>query len=224
MSGFAAVFRLRGAVMRFDVATFSALPATHVVSLGHRCATAANVRRFFGFGEAFPFDWWITPHESLLAVLRSPVVDVVYDGLEVCLDGQSVRNRLGILLHHEFPRAADYSIAPFWQEHTEAPKSRTAYLLQKFLALDDHANHVLFVREVENASQDDEIADALAPLFTRASWALATLPHVYIAPGPAWRGDPAAWDLALSAFGITLNRGSLKPYTEVEPELDAKKL
>ena len=81
--------------------------ATRIISLGGRCAVAHNLRRFFDFGEAFPFDWWITPFDGLIKFLANPDPDWLYDPAELDLTANkgSVRHSdLGIRLHHEFPR------------------------------------------------------------------------------------------------------------------------
>lgn len=92
---------------RRPLSDFRREPATQIVSLGCRCATTFNLRRYYSFSSAYPFDWWITPERGVLGLLDRPDVDWLYDPreLELAADHRSVQHRaLGVMLHHEFPR------------------------------------------------------------------------------------------------------------------------
>ena len=52
---------------------------THIVSLGYRCRTTQRLREHYGFKTAFPFDWWITPLQSAVRVLRDWDLQRLYD-------------------------------------------------------------------------------------------------------------------------------------------------
>jgi hypothetical protein len=77
-----------------------------VVSLGPNCRNAFNLRRFVGDETAYPFDWWITPVRSMLAMIRSDFTfDLQSSDLSIENDGDTVLNRrLNLLHHHDFPR------------------------------------------------------------------------------------------------------------------------
>ena len=127
---------------------------TQIVSLGPGCALAYNLRRFFNLRSAFPFDWWITPIDGLVKVLRDNVnPQLIYDvaQLELTDNAGSVRHKTyDILLHHEFPRDREMQGDPVHAEflqHIDEPRRRTGYLADKLLALDDRSEVILFVRE-----------------------------------------------------------------------------
>jgi hypothetical protein len=87
-------------------------PAYHdlVFSLGPNCKNSWNLRSYFGVERAFPFDWWITPARSMLAMLEPGFrFHVAPDDLLITPPaadgGNSVYNRrLHLLHHHDFPR------------------------------------------------------------------------------------------------------------------------
>lgn len=198
---------------------------SHIVVLGKRCATTHHVRRFFNFGEGYPFDWWITPFGGLLQVLARPDVDWLYDpALIVLTEGRrSVMHMpTGILFHHEFPRepvdAQRGGVAPVrddFLQHLAKPRARTAQLIQKLLALDTPGVRILFVRE---KGWHARLAPILAERFTRADWTLKMIPPVHAPdftpadPAQKWQGDPGAWDVALSKLDVRLDNPSLKPF------------
>lgn len=77
-----------------------------VISLGPNCRNAFNLRRFVGDETAYPFDWWITPVRSMLAMIRPEFrFEIVRQDLSIEQDGGTVLNRrLNLLHHHDFPR------------------------------------------------------------------------------------------------------------------------
>jgi hypothetical protein len=86
---------------------FASMPATHVVSLGGQCETAYNLRRYFDFSTAYPFDWWVSPLSTVIRLLRDFDIDALYDTrrLEGTADfGTVIHRDYDLQLHHEFPR------------------------------------------------------------------------------------------------------------------------
>ncbi len=39
-------------------------------SLGPNCKNTWNLRNYFGFERAYPFDWWTTPAKSMLQMIE----------------------------------------------------------------------------------------------------------------------------------------------------------
>jgi hypothetical protein len=140
----------------------------YVVPVGCNCRNTWNLRRHFGFGNGFPFDWWITPLPALLSLLQKFDIAYLYapELLEAVSseDGSisSIRHReLGIFFHHEFPRAwktPGTPVLPNWRDHLQIPISRTVALRDRFLAL---RGRILFVR---NMAITDESPDPIYPL------------------------------------------------------------
>jgi hypothetical protein len=74
-----AVSRSLAPMPLLDLGELAREPVTHVVSLGANCAVAFNLRRYWNFGGAFPFGWWITSAEGVVGLLDRPDPDWLYD-------------------------------------------------------------------------------------------------------------------------------------------------
>jgi hypothetical protein len=203
--------------MHLPLQDFKTAPATHFVSLGARCAVAYNLRRFYNFRSAFPFDWWITSTAGVAKFLRRMDIEYLYapDQLELTPDARTVRHRgLNFQLHHEFPRENKKGgrVLPNWFEAIEQPKKRTAALINKLLALNSSNNRVVFVREQEKIT--DHIAGCLDTLFRQAEYTLVVLPKIprNFNGKFGWHGDPEQWDKALGALGLSLDLNNHQPF------------
>ena len=91
-----------------------------IVSLGNHCRVAYNLRRTFGIARAYPFDWWITPVQALIAFLEDPSLDKLYDPgqLAPVMREEKIfaidNIHYGIQLQHEFPRWKNGSVVADW--------------------------------------------------------------------------------------------------------------
>jgi hypothetical protein len=203
---------------------------THIVSLGYRCRTTQRLREHYGFKTAFPFDWWITPLQSAVRVLRDWDLQRLYDpaklrearrwGRTIYVEHADYRIRL----QHEFPMDDERRrVLPGWRAHVDAARTRTGHLMAKFDALDRKDRRVLFVRELRAGEEAD--ATTLAQLREAA---LAHAPRaearfLLISPSGAaaegwtplaiddpraepWTGTPQIWDAALARLGLRLQR------------------
>ncbi|HEY5237717.1 MAG TPA: DUF1796 family putative cysteine peptidase [Rhizomicrobium sp.] len=208
--------------MKLCLEDFRTAPATHIVSLGRRCAVAYNLRRFYNFQSAFPFDWWISPLGGVVQFLERPDVDCLYDPeeLELSHNGSTVRHRtFQIQLHHEFPKDASHTgrlVRDDWRDAIEHPKRRTTALLKKFLGLNAPGNRVAFVREDDATA--DQITERLNELFPLADYLLVELPKF---PGGmndehGWKGNPTLWNEALRNLNLTLDRTRHSPFEETK--------
>ena len=79
-----------------------------IVSLGPNCANSWNLRSYFGFERAYPFDWWITPARSMIRMIE-PGFRFEVRASHLCLTETSEHNtvynhKLNILHHHDFER------------------------------------------------------------------------------------------------------------------------
>lgn len=215
--------------MRLPLQRFRTAPATHIVGLGGRCAVAYNLRRFFDFDTAYPFDWWITPVPAVLKYLRRPDPDYLYDPrlLRLMPRGKAVRHReLRIQLSHEFPRdtskpPGDRPVLRGWQSHIAEPKARTAALTERLLALNAPANRIAFIRDRRELTEP--LTNILQTLFPRAEWTLVNLPPAARAQDERfdWRGDPELWGRLLSRLQLAFARGTHPPFKSSDSLMQA---
>ena len=225
----------------------------YVISLGGNCRAAWNVRRFFNFSTAFPFDWWITPWRALNELLSDFDIDRLYcpDLLEEVKtkDGAiaSIRHReLGIILQHEFPRdwnSPGNPVCGDWGESIATPKRRTRYLLDRFVSLDTPGTRILFVRNTLHRPVDgtNTISPGVTTERLRALFPLANI-HLLLTncpieandPGVShldfddaakdWRGDWEVWHRAFKSTGFRLANSALPTFDKgAEPESQIEK-
>jgi hypothetical protein len=129
-------------------------PDITFVSLGSRCETAWQIRQFYGQPQAYPFDWLVTPLDTLPLMIEEDfeaIADPRY--LQVTQYGNgagwSVENtRYKILLHHEFKRAPDGSIVPDWLAGLGDVVSKFAYLRRRWADLMNGSGRVCFIRRL----------------------------------------------------------------------------
>ena len=77
-----------------------------VISLGGNCETAHQIRRFSARDKAYPFDWLITPFDSV-SLLMKKGADLLFDLDNLFLGPYRVVVRCtatGIIHHHDFER------------------------------------------------------------------------------------------------------------------------
>ncbi len=200
-----------------------------IVSLGSHCRVAYNLRRTFGIARAFPFDWWITPTDSLVAFLDDPSLDKLYDpGLMApVMHGEKIfaidNVHYGIQLQHEFPRWKNGSVVSDWAGHVAEARQRTEFLWNRLVSL-AQSERILFVRwfsDTERRALKRQTApaaavrEALTRRFPTSQFDLLLInPPVEVeAPGVrslqiqdrggGWRGSPQLWTETLLAQGIT---------------------
>jgi hypothetical protein len=79
-----------------------------VFSLGSTCQNAWNLRSYFAFDRAYPFDWWVTPAKSMLKMIEPGFqFNVARGDLHITPTNEhnTVYNyNLNLLHHHDFPR------------------------------------------------------------------------------------------------------------------------
>lgn len=118
-----------------------------VVGLGANCESACNIRSYYRAERAFPFDWWITPYNSLITLLKSHF-EGLFDpqNLVVTEDMQSVRcNRFNILHHHDFLRDKDGKVLPGIETQIPSLREKYKFLIDRFYQ-ECQTGRTLFVR------------------------------------------------------------------------------
>jgi hypothetical protein len=122
-----------------------------VLSLGDCCAPAANIRRRFGVTTASPFDWWVTPFNATMKLLREGFANVLLlDNLEITPAAEGYQESVqckyyGMLHHHDFERSADQLIIKNIAVQQATVLQKTRFIIDRFhTALANKS--VLFIR------------------------------------------------------------------------------
>ena len=118
-----------------------------VVSLGANCEAVCNIRSYYRSERAFPFDWWITPYNALIALLKSRFEGLLDPhNLVVTDDMRSVRcNRFNILHHHDFLRDKDGKIVIDIEPQIQSLREKYKFLIDRFYQ-ECQTGRTLFVR------------------------------------------------------------------------------
>jgi hypothetical protein len=120
-----------------------------VFSLGPNCRNTWNLRHYFESDRAYPFDWWITPVKSMIALLdRDRPFQVAAEDLVVTApEGgtNSVYNRrLNLLHHHDFDRDGSL-VRPITEAAVAKLNAKYTALFARFWADLDRAARPLAV-------------------------------------------------------------------------------
>ena len=125
-----------------------------VVSLGYRCDVAYHIRAHFGVEAAMPFDWLVTPLASIPLMLEDGFRHMAdpewLEPIETTRRGRSLvcmtNRRYQVLMPHEFPVAADQSLAPDWRQHVPEVAAKWAHLSDRWRRTLDSGAAIVFVR------------------------------------------------------------------------------
>ncbi len=214
---------------------------THIISIGKACRVTYQLRRHFNFGLSFPFDWWVSRPEGIIAALSpgfdpySPdfieerVVSGVIKGITSCNGA--------ISFHHEFGRDSSNPskpIIPDWRD--QISKNREVFMRrrQRMLDLNTTNEHILFVRHAfKDEAGFDPVFAKLESTFDRADFSVLllnqTLPvkkndrifQATIIDSPAhmrqaaWKGIDGEWDTLFASTGFRLENKDLPPFRDI---------
>jgi len=225
------------------IADLAAAPVDHIVSLGSNCQVAHNLRRYFNFSTAYPFDWWISGASGVVKVLDGYETNDLYSPASLIFQAIGANDRavvlnkdLGISFNHEFPRDRKQPGSPVlesYASHLPAAMERTDALTRRLFSLNRRGLRLLFVRRALRHEQADvneyrALLETLSKRFSNVLFGLlmvnATLTKAQLGDAEnlnihsdrsfGWKGDPAAWDIGLAPLGITLSEGLHKPAKE----------
>lgn len=139
-----------------------------LLSLGYDCKVAWQIRRHSGQGEAYFFDWLMTPVDAL-PVLLGRDEDLLRDGRwELIKDDCCLRDLdTGLMFMHEFPAleipGGDPShriLAEQVPAHLPVARAKFAYLRRKTLDFIRRSEDLLLVRADEVATLDEAMENA----------------------------------------------------------------
>ena len=118
-----------------------------IASIGTNCEVAFNIRNTFAIEQAYPFDWWFTPVQSVAAILRDRFdLDVEESNLSHTTTPESVLNhKYGFLHHHDFPRGEGERVLPQWRDEIPNVAAKYRFLGDRFIANGERADSALFI-------------------------------------------------------------------------------
>lgn len=191
-------------------------PYDQVVSLGFGCQVAFQLEHNGYRSLAYPFDWFNTPFESLIAFisnegknfLDADKISVVgpYPGDTLHLEVMD--SLYGIVSYH------DFLSWPYLGNYHEI-KAKYDRRVKRFFDLLNSNNRVLFVRQGLSKAQVEYLDYLLHSSYPNLSytliainnteeykspWELFRIENFYAEPGWDWRGDYASWTKILIQF------------------------
>jgi hypothetical protein len=182
-----------------------------VLSVGHACDTAFQIRRHFVQTEAYPFDWLTTPLTGLAALIEHDFAGFLDEG-NLTPAGKYLRDtKYEVRFLHEFPDPTRF------KENLAEVRAKYQRRIRRWLSVMKPGASVLFVRSeqfVNAANVNEEKARALLKLLQTKYKAVKI--HLLVQnPPPAgipeivednlwllqlkvpepwiWSGDDAAW-------------------------------
>ncbi|HVX35427.1 MAG TPA: hypothetical protein VHC71_04320 [Hyphomicrobium sp.] len=183
---------------------------SQVVSLGWRCQTVWQARRYFGraFCPTSIFDWQITPAEAVVEYFDRDFVGLLdRDDLFRPEDGWVTNRKFGTRHPHEFSNGL--------QDGYATARSRHDYLCDKLCAIIGGAEPTLFVAQAKDPETfHSEISFRISRRNPRLKYRLLVVPDVPIGSGAdAWKGDDDHWDRHFSEFAVRHDAGLQSPNT-----------
>ncbi|MDR3550770.1 MAG: DUF1796 family putative cysteine peptidase [Candidatus Babeliales bacterium] len=131
------------------------------ISLGRACPSALNLRKLHMRSDAYPFDWVVSPFDSLLTALQTDFQYFLSD-LRLRDDRQGVIDYYGISYIHDWPTVnqphvdalntdfiSNNPISPQWQNALPFVKEKYRRRIERFRAACMGNEKVFFVRSEE---------------------------------------------------------------------------
>lgn len=210
----------------------SGLHFDNVVSLGGSCKTAYEARAYFDFGDAYPFDWYVSKAGYVAQYLSDPDPEGLYDPDNMTChklkNGSQIASKIyDFRFHHEFSRDLDtpgHPVIEGWINEVDNARSRHLTLLRRLLEMNSDGRRILFIRTCEFPGDGEAIPSlvaALAKRFDKAAWKLLVInsgsvvddDRVIFDEFPLnelrWDGKPSSeWENLFSRLNITCERSA----------------
>jgi hypothetical protein len=119
-----------------------------VVSIGSNCEVTWNIRNHFKVDRAYPFDWWMTPFNTMIELLENRFTGLFEStNIHVPPDRKTVVDkRYNLMYHHDFHRDADgLVILDSIDEQIIELKKKYEFLSRRFIG-ELGGKEVLFIR------------------------------------------------------------------------------
>jgi hypothetical protein len=187
-----------------------------VISLGGDCQVTYQLRRLNLRPHALPFDWLITPFDSLRSLLEQHF-DQFLDKCNLTLvttpDKYILDNRYGVRLIH------DFKLNEQFLENYSTIHDRYTRRTERFYELIFASHKVLFIRKNITKEQAQVLSELIHKLFPhldytllalattqeiKQPWGIAHVQNYYLSqPEPySWKGDDAAWSIVLNTVEL----------------------
>lgn len=183
------------------------------VSIGFNCQVAYQIRRATGHGEAYVFDWLITPLPALLRAIEHGLVDMLRpQHLSINEAGNRVVDAATGLEHqHDFPTDEHHKVLPGFEAHVERARTRLLRRAERLFDLLGSRERVCLVRNLWKDELAPEQRAAIVRAFSRR-FPASDLSFLWVSHyeagsdvtrvpwGADWKGDDAAWDVLFRRF------------------------
>ena len=193
--------RRRSGAMKFE----------KILSLGHACDAAHQIRRHFHQTEAYPFDWLTTPLSGLMQLIENDFALFLDEGHLTPAGKYLCETKYGVRFLHEFPDPNRF------RENLDEVRAKYQRRIQRWWSVMESGGRLLFVRSeqfVNAANVTEEKARALLKVLQQkylkikvhllvlnpvaASIPVINEDNLWLLPLKPpepweWSGDDAAW-------------------------------
>lgn len=195
------------------------------ISLGSACGPALNLRNLNLRSEAYPFDWTVTPFDSLYNALREDFKYFLAD-LLIRPDNQGVIDHYGINYTHDWPTLhqphidalnADFisncTLFSAWQNALPLVREKYQRRINRFRNACLSQNKIFFIRSEEtDKEQAVKLKDLIVNIYPSLDftliifgsdikfqnpWNIDKIKNFYV---PRW-DDPVLWGQTLKQVG-----------------------
>src|SRR5262245_53507791 len=176
-----------------------------IISIGHSCVPAFQIRKWLHQSEAYFFDWLVVPSPALIALLRTGPMELFVDQAKLEAAGSHegntivVHKDLNVRFYHDF--GEQYDLADF-----PIVRDKYRFLADRWLELVNGAKLILFLRHHIKESECVEIQRKIQATYpgldfeilavnecAGRDWGRAGIHNKYIRSGPVWHGDDGEW-------------------------------
>jgi len=195
-------------------------PYDALINLGGECQVAYQMRLHGIRSESLPFDWIITPFESLVKIVQERFENFLKKENLVFIENEKEKyvfdTYYGIRFLH------DFKLQPDFIKDYDRIQQTYARRIERFLELLQKSKHALFIRKTITKEQAITLRSLLQSItpdntfiilaadqnpHTQQPWNLDQIKNFYLeTPVPAsWKGDAQSWENAFAGVGLQLN-------------------
>ena len=187
-----------------------------VISIGHSCVPAHQIRKWLNQQEAYFFDWLVTPPPALITLIRCGLM-TLFDKSRLAIHepGKNkyvpiIHTEMKVIFYHEFRKEkelTDYSIV----------YSKYLFLSSRLNDLLKSQSKVLFIRHHIKKEECEEVQKAIAEAYPKLcfeilavnecdpstlNWNVPGIHSYHVNNVQAWHGDDNQWLDVFKKVGI----------------------